>query len=344
MDPYLGEIRLFATDFVPNGWLPCDGQTVAITQYPALFAVLGTQYGGNGASTFQLPDLRDRSAVGAGTEVMVGQAGGAASTVLSAAQIPQHVHQVVGSSAPADAAEPGGARWAVTTEPQYGSAAQVVMAPGTVQAAGTSQAHENRPPYLALTYGIAVEGIFPSRGDDGGVAAPAFVGEVRLFAGSFVPSGWAACTGQYLPVAQNAPLFTLLGVAFGGDGNTTFALPDLRDRTPVHVGQGAPGRRGTAIGDRGGASQVTLTPAQLPSHTHAVRGTGARGTTGNPSGASWAVAQQGRARRDLYTAAGPTVGIGTTGPAGDSQPHDNRSPYLGVTAMIALNGDFPTHP
>lgn len=344
MDPYLGEIRLFATDFVPRGWLPCEGQTVSINQNSALFAVLGTLYGGNGVSTFQLPDLRDRSAVGAGSEVWVGQTGGAATTTLSAAQIPQHVHQVVGSSAPADAAEPAGARWATTPEPQYGSTAQVVMAPGTVQPSGGSQAHENRPPYLALTYGIAVQGIFPSRGDDGEPAAPALVGEVRLFAGNYVPSGWAACTGQVLPVAQNTPLFALLGTAFGGDGRTTFGLPDLRDRTPVHVGQGNPGRRDTAIGEQGGASQVTLTAAELPPHTHAVRGTGARGTTGNPSAASWAVAQQGRARRDLYTTAGPTVGIGTTGPAGGSQPHTNRSPYLGVTAMIALNGVFPTHP
>lgn len=341
MDPYLGEIRLFATDFVPSGWLPCDGQTVSISQNSALFAVLGTQYGGNGASTFQLPDLRDRSAVGAGAEVRVGQAGGAATAVLSTAEIPQHVHQVVGSSAPADAAEPGGARWATTAAPQYGSAAQVVMAPGTVQATGSSQAHENRPPYLALTYGIAVQGVFPSRGDDAGIAAPALVGEVRLFAGSYVPSGWAACTGQLVPVAQNTPLFALLGTTYGGDGRTTFGLPDLRDRTPVHVGQGTPGRRDTAIGDQGGAAAVTLTTAQLPAHTHTVRGTAARGTTGNPSGASWAVAQQGRARRDLYTAAGPTVGIGTTGPSGGSQPHTNRSPYLGVTAMIALNGEFP---
>ena len=344
MDPYLGEIRLFATDFVPRGWLPCEGQTVAINQNAALYSILGTQYGGDGVSTFQLPDLRDRSAVGAGAVVAVGQAGGTASTVLTAAQIPQHAHQVLGSAAPADAAEPAGARWAATAEPQYGSAAQVVMAPGTVQAAGGSQPHENRPPYLALTYGIAVQGIFPSRGDDGGPASTALVGEVRLFAGNFVPSGWAACTGQLLPLTQNTTLFALLGTTFGGDGRTTFALPDLRDRTPVHVGQGNPGRRDTAIGEPGGASQVALGPEHLPAHTHAVRGTGARGTTGNPSGASWAVAQQGRARRDQYTTAGPTVGIGTTGPAGGSQPHTNRSPYLGVTAMIALSGVFPARP
>jgi len=344
MDPYLGEIRLFATDFVPRGWLPCEGQTVAINQNPALYSILGTQYGGDGVSTFQLPDLRDRSAVGAGAEVLVGQAGGTASTALSAAQIPQHVHQVLGSAAPADAAEPAGARWATTAEPQYGSAAQVVMAPGTVQAAGESQPHENRPPYLALAYGIAVQGIFPSRGDDGGPVSPALMGEVRLFAGSFVPSGWAACTGQLLPITQNTPLFALLGTTFGGDGRTTFALPDLRDRTPVHVGQGNPGRRDTVVGEPGGASQVALSPQHLPAHTHAVRGTGARGTTGNPSGASWAVAQQGRARRDQYTTAGPTVGIGATGPSGGAQPHTNRSPYLGVTAMIALDGVFPTRP
>jgi microcystin-dependent protein len=344
MDPYLGELRLFATDYVPRGWLPCEGQTLTIAQNAALYSILGVQFGGDGRTTFQLPDLRDRSVVAPGPDVRVGAVGGSRTVSLTTAQMPAHAHQAQGSTAPADRAEPGGARWATTAEPQYGTARQVVLAPGTVDPAGGSQPHENTPPYLALSWAIAVQGVFPSRDDGSATAVPAYTGEVRLFAGNFVPAGWAACAGQLLPIAQNTPLFALLGTNYGGDGQSTFGLPDLRDRTPVHVGTSAPGRRDIGVGQQGGAAEVTLTTAELPPHTHGVRGTGARGSTGNPSGASWAVAQQGRARRDLYTTSGPGVAMGGVVVAGGSQPHANRSPYVGITAIIALSGDWPQRP
>ncbi|MBO1752046.1 phage tail protein [Actinotalea sp. BY-33] len=171
-----------------------------------------------------------------------------------------------------------------------------------------------------------------------------FVGEIRMFAGNFAPSGWAHCAGQLLPISQNTALFSLLGTNYGGNGTSTFALPDLRGATPVHLGQG-PGLSPYDIGQSGGAAAVALTVDDLPAHTHPVStvAAGTRGTTGNPSGAAWARSQQGRTTEKLYTDDAGTVAMhtGSVGSTGAGAPHENRSPYLGVTFIIALQGFFP---
>ena len=342
MDPYLAEIRLFPTRSVPNGWVPCEGQILAINQNQALFSLIGTIYGGDGQTTFRLPDLRGRVVVHTGSG-SAGEVGGERTHRLTTTELPPHRHAARATATAATTADPAGARWATTEEPHYGPSAQVAMA-GTAGVAGANEAHDNMPPYLALTYAIAVSGMYPS--EDAASSYEAVTGEIRLFAGLRTPGGWAECNGQTIPLQQNTALFSLLGVQYGGDGGSTFRLPDLRDRTPVHTRRNAAGRFAYP-GEAGGQATVTLTEQQLPAHGHAVATAtaGTRGTTGNPSGASWAVAQQGRTRRALYgTGPADVLMPDATAVTGSGLPHNNLPPYLRIRALIALTGVYPPRP
>ena len=168
-----------------------------------------------------------------------------------------------------------------------------------------------------------------------------FIGEIRLFAGNFAPKGWAFCDGSLLPIQQNTALYSLLGITYGGDGKTTFALPDLRGKAPIHRGAG-PGLSNYQLGQSGGSSTVTLTQAQIPSHTHQPKANSSVNAT-NPEGGLW-----GSTQRVLggITAYGPSTGLAPMNaaaiiPAGGSQPHNNMQPYLGLNFIIALEGIFP---
>ena len=171
-----------------------------------------------------------------------------------------------------------------------------------------------------------------------------YLGEVRMFAGMFAPRGWAFCDGQLLPIAQNTALFSLLGTAYGGNGQTTIGLPDLRDRSPVGAGQG-PGMDPIALGERLGSPSVTLLLSEMPSHNHTMPAVDAAGTRDNPSAAVWAQSRRGRARERLYAPAGsPAAAMApdVIVPNGGGQPHENRPPYLKVAFIIALQGLFPS--
>lgn len=162
-DPFLGEIRLVSWDFPPQGWAFCRGQLLPINQNQALFAVIGTMYGGNGQTNFALPNLQGRSPVHTGGEFPYpGQVGGEAAHTLTVSELPQHTHQAT-AAAGAELADGAGARWGTTAREHYGPSSQVVMATDLVANAGGSQPHENMPPYLALNYVIALQGIFPSQ-------------------------------------------------------------------------------------------------------------------------------------------------------------------------------------
>ncbi len=154
-----------------------------------------------------------------------------------------------------------------------------------------------------------------------------FIGMIMLFAGNFAPKGWAFCNGQLLSIAQNSALFSILGTTYGGDGKTTFALPDLRGRAPIHWGQG-PGLRNYQLGEHGGAETVSLTAANLPPHTHAL--SFGPDPAGDPSDGVVASATQEK------------VHAGATQPAGGGQPIENRPPYVAVTYIIALEGIYPS--
>ena len=166
-----------------------------------------------------------------------------------------------------------------------------------------------------------------------------FVGEIRMFAGNFAPRGWAFCDGQLLAVSQNDALFSLLGTIYGGDGRTTFGLPDMRGRIPIHAGHG-PGLSERRLGAKGGAEQVTLTVNQMPSHGHPARADTAIGTEANPSGNVTATSTA----VDIYFdgTANSNMSSEAITHVGGSRSHTNLMPYLCVHFIIALFGNYPS--
>ena len=160
-----------------------------------------------------------------------------------------------------------------------------------------------------------------------------FVGEIRMFGGSFAPAGWAFCDGTLLPISQNDTLFNLIGTTYGGDGQNTFALPDLRGRLPVHQGDGF------TLGQTGGVEAVTLTVNQLPAHTHAMSFSLTQANATTPSGN---VPAQGQSIYVLDSGLGTVGAANATTPDGGSQPHSNFQPYLCIDFILSLFGVFPS--
>jgi microcystin-dependent protein len=167
-----------------------------------------------------------------------------------------------------------------------------------------------------------------------------FVGEIRMFGGNFAPAGWAFCSGQLLPISENDILFQLIGTTYGGDGQQTFALPNLQSRVPIHMGQGPGVLNNYQLGENGGAEAVTLTSNSIPIHSHAALCSNAGGNSSNPAGGVWATSDT----TQYSTASGPdtTMGNMPTTPVGGSQPHDNMIPYLCVNYIISLFGIYPS--
>lgn len=165
-EPFLGEIRAFGFTFAPRGWAACDGQTLPINQNQALYALLGTTYGGDGRTTFALPDLRGRVPIDTGPTHAQGSSGGSETHVLQVTELPSHTHAWVASSSTADSASPAGNLLAASTatNPAWASAGTpVAMAPEAIASTGTNTGHENMQPWLAVQYCIALQGMFPSR-------------------------------------------------------------------------------------------------------------------------------------------------------------------------------------
>jgi microcystin-dependent protein len=224
-DSYLGEIIQLAGNFAPRGYALCEGQLLSIAQNTALFSLLGNTYGGNGTTTFALPDLRGRTPIGTGTgpglaTVNLGDKSGTETVTLTQAQLAAHTHVVNGA---------------------------------TVSSVGNNSSHSTKQPTLGLSPIITTEGIFQD------------LGHIGWFAGNFAPQGHAFADGSLLSIAQNTALFSLLGNTYGGDGQTTFALPDLRGRIAIDDGPTHP------IGSLFGSESVTLTTANLPIHFHTIQ-------------------------------------------------------------------------
>lgn len=233
---FVGQMGLFAGNFAPTGWAFADGQTLAITGNDALFTLIGTTYGGNGQDAFALPDLRGRTVVGTGAGAglspwALGQIRGAEDVTLTQAEMPAHLHTLAAGA-------------------------------GVTGVTGGSQPFDNTQPSIGLTYLISTQGLFPPR-DGGSLSGATYLGELSLFAADFAPRGWALADGRLLPIGQNTALFSLLGTTYGGDGITTFALPDLRGRSVVGAQAGL-----VDVGDATGLEMLTLTVAELPSHLH----------------------------------------------------------------------------
>src|SRR5205807_1620946 len=155
-----------------------------------------------------------------------------------------------------------------------------------------------------------------------------FIGEIRMFAGNFAPVGWAFCNGAIIPIDQNDALFNLIGTTYGGDGQTTFALPNLQSRVPVHVGPGF------ALGQSAGAEQVTLTTSQIPAHSHVPQCQSGNGTQPSPGSGVWANATTLVPYSN--TAPSTTMAPQAMGSSGGSQPHDNMIPFLVVNFILSL--------
>lgn len=165
------------------------------------------------------------------------------------------------------------------------------------------------------------------------------LGEIRIFAGTFAPRGWAFCQGQLLNIAQNQALFALLGTTYGGNGTTTFALPDLRGRVALGFGQGT-GLSSYVLGQQGGSENVTLSAAQMPAHNHALGVNNAAGTSTTPVNM---VPAASTARDSLYAAAPNAFMAGSAiSSAGANQSHENRQPFIAMNYIIALEGAFPS--
>ena len=167
--------------------------------------------------------------------------------------------------------------------------------------------------------------------------AQPYVGEIRMFAGNFAPAGWMLCEGQLLPISENDVLFSKIGTTYGGDGQSTFALPDLRSRIPIHIGNGF------ILGETGGVEEVTLTVNQIPIHTHALLcSSGGQVTTSDPANSVWApsdVTQYSTQISDTQMGTNPPI---ASDGVGGSQPHTNFMPYLCVNFIISLFGIAPS--
>lgn len=167
-----------------------------------------------------------------------------------------------------------------------------------------------------------------------------FIAEVRIFAGNFAPRGWAFCNGQLLPIAQNTALFSLVGTTYGGNGQSTFGLPDLQGRAPMHRGNG-PGLNARQLGEKGGSATVTVTEAQMPAHTHALQASDQPAISSQPAGNLPAIT-----REDIYSASGTPVPMRPDAltPTGGGQAHNNMQPFLALYFIIALTGIYPSRP
>ena len=173
------------------------------------------------------------------------------------------------------------------------------------------------------------------------MASP-FVAEIRIFPFNFAPSGWAFCNGQTMPIDQNTALFSLLGTTYGGDGITTFALPNLQGSAPLMPGEG-PGLSLYNLGQSGGEANLTLTQSEMPSHRHTARGNSGSGTQSSPANSDWASAKILRQSAKLYALgeANTTMNSQALSTIGGNLPHNNMPPYLMLNFCIALQGVFP---
>ena len=277
----LGEIVPFAGSFAPAGWAFADGRPLAVDQNLDLFQRLGTLYGGDGVATFALPDLRGRMAVHRGggvglTNRSLGIAFGAEANILTSGNMTLHTHRIPGAG-----------------DFSAGYAGQVLSP------------LDNSQPSLAVNYGVALTGTVPTISEP---RDPSWYGQVRMFAGTTIPTGFAPADGQLLPLTGNFDLLAILSNRYGGDGVSGFGLPDLRGRTPIHVGSAA--GPGHSLGSTAGTEVVMMTPDITPPHQH--------------------------------TLAAPVFSTSSSIPELSGQPYDNMQPSLALNYIVCLQGNSPS--
>ncbi|MDQ0463399.1 microcystin-dependent protein [Caulobacter ginsengisoli] len=355
-DPYLGEMRMFAFDFTPRDWAPCNGQILQVSNYRTLFSLLGARYGGDGLNTFALPDLRAQVPVHQGqgdglSPRKLGDHGGVANVTLGEPDLPRHSHSMQASGSEATTAQVAGqmpASGRSGVEPDTAVVAfysttppNVKMNPDAMAIDGEGGSHPNLMPSLCV-------GVCMAMAERQAVAPTPYIGEIRIIAGDRIPNDWAPCDGQILQISQYKPLFSLLSNRYGGDGITTFALPNFQGRTVAHTDPTIP--IGTAFGTEG----HVLTRAQMPAHRHIpqasdvpVGATGAGSTPGPTkvlAPARAAIKSGGERVVQLYGAGPLDQAPKDTAikPAGAGLPHENRQPFLTLQFILSIYGIMPS--
>ena len=335
--PLTGQVCLFAFNVVPAGWLRCDGALVSIGTYTELFEVVGTMYGGDGVTTFGLPNLQGVLPIGAGsgnslTTRNVGDAGGEQTVTLTNPNIPSHTHTLSANSGAGTSNTPQGNFFASNAEGmgQFSASANTTLNADTLTSSGSGGTHNNMPPYLALNFCIATTGTFPSHT---GTSPNMMYGDILLFAGNFIPAGYLACDGSLLSIATNDTLFSLIGTTYGGNGTTNFAVPDLRGRAPIHVGSGF------SLGQFGGTETETLTTNQIPSHSHSLQASTDPGSSAAPGSNYPAANLEGVPQFSGVSNA--TMSGSVLASDGGSTSHNNMPPFLALTYCIGNAGTFP---
>jgi microcystin-dependent protein len=324
--PYLGEIRLFAGNFPPAGWAFCNGQQLNVQDYPALYGVIGSTYGGDGTTVFNLPDLQGRVPVHAGNGLAIGKYGGVEGVALQPSQLPSHTH-TVNCASTGNIDDPTGNFWGSSgAKPYSAPPGTLTMNPAAVSTAGGGVAHENRIPYLAMSYIIALNGAQPKDPTN------PYQSEMRIFPYNTIPSGWMVCEGQLMSINTNPSLYTLIGNTYGGDGRSTFALPDLRGRAPMNNSPTMP------LGQTGGEATHTLTVAEMPQHSHVAVAAKDIPNANTPAGNYWA----SNTGYNPYNAKADTQMAGTAlMSTGGDVAHENMAPYVTAVICMAIQGVYP---
>lgn len=384
MDGFVGEIRLFAGDYAPENWLVCNGDTVQIREYMQLFSIIDIKYGGDGSVYFNLPDLRSQVPIGSGkgeglTNRNIGDHGGAETIWLRRENITGHVHDTEvttpvfkgkltpKASTESDVSSPINAYPGKAPGDFYSEEYSIEMGVNKVEFSIIEPAaveiedsgifnpapHNNMMPFLTVNYIICHSGWYPEREKQ----MPGTLGEIRLTGGIYAPGNWRLCLGQVLNKDEYTELHNIIGELYGGDGKSTFLLPDIRGRGPL--GQG--GSYFPQQGIKAGTETESLKQEQIPLHTHNVKYTspvfagnvGLRASvdadTDYPKNC-----YPGDNMQDYYSESPDTVmadcevDIVTIQPldvivqaSGDSYPHNNMQPYLTVNYMICVKGDKP---
>jgi microcystin-dependent protein len=353
-DAMTGEMRWFAHNVVPGNFHRCDGSLIPISQNPTLFSILGTTFGGDGRTTFGLPDLQGRSGLHPGfgpglSQKRLGQLGGTETETLSLSNLPSHNHQLRSDNLFADNINTNNNVLSNGKASQYhqiyhGFEAGSSTTMGSTSLSSTSgggQAHENMFPFSTGTCVIATFGQFPGR-NTGSNDVGQFIGEIRMFGGNYAPNNWALTDGQILPINNFQSLFSLVGTNFGGDGRTTFGIPELRGRIPVHEGTSTDGPI-FRVGARSGTETVTLNQNEMPSHTPTLRGFDGTGDSTNPSGNVLSSGDHPFLHRIFgTTGANTNMDSNAISSVGGSQAHNNMSPFKGINYIISLQGVFPS--
>lgn len=341
LEPFIGTVICVPFDFTPLGWLACDGAAYPVKQSPPLAQLLGNAFGGNPGISFNVPDLRSRAPRHVGTSNTRGTHGGTEQSTLTLANLPSHNHPFQASPDPADLTAPSGALLAAASGRGVNiytvNSALVPLSPGVILPVGGNQPHTNIQPYVAMNFIIANEGVFPNPAGPGVTDDDPFLGEIRIFASALIPSNWTSCNGQILAIASNQPLFKLIGNIYGGDGQTTFALPDLRGRLTLGAGQ-APSLSKYKLGQSGGIEAVTLSINQMPQHSHNAVASREQAASNDPSGNFLSIQAQAFTTQPLDV----ILNARTVGTTGTGAGHDNVMPSLILNFCICLAGTLPS--